>query len=114
MALLPRPVVHYFPFFEGAVLFSTLQFSVLNQNAAIIWCILNEGGIPERAASAFQKKLPLEKDKAAEGFAVTCHILEIGCYDKEIGTIVEQSQGLVLYFRKNDEMIRLINEHGFN
>ena len=69
MSLLPIPVVHFFPFSEGVTLFrqATLHLSVLNQNAAIIWCILNDGGTPDRVAAALQKKFPLEKDKAAGG-----------------------------------------------
>ena len=168
MALLPRQVVHFFPFSEGATLFrqATLQLSVLNQNAMIIWCILNDGGTPDREAATLQKKFPLEKDKAAGGvqkvvqffldndlfhkgsieenpeeifedrivsgppqgtkdiptvpdayqksFRVPGQILKIRSHDKEIGTMVQQSQGLELYFGETDEMIRLIKEHAFN
>jgi len=168
MSLLPRPVVHYFPFSEGAALFrqTTLQRSVLNQIATIICCILNDGGTPVRAAATLQKKFPLEKGKVASGvqkvvkffldndllqkgsieenpeeifedrivsgppqgtkdipavpdayqksFRVPGQILKIRSHDKEIGTMVQQSQGLELYFGETDEMIRLIKEHAFN
>ena len=66
--LLPRPDVHFFPFSEGAALFrqTTRQLTVLNQNAAFIWCLLNEFANPEGVASALQERFPISKDKATE------------------------------------------------
>ena len=66
MMMLPRPDVYFFPFSEGAALFRqvTRKLTVLNQNAAVIWCLLNEVATLDEAASALQKKFPINKDKA--------------------------------------------------
>jgi hypothetical protein len=68
MLLLPRSDVFFFPFSEGAALFrqSTRQLNVLNRNAAVIWCLLNEVDTLDEAASALLKKFPIDKDKAAD------------------------------------------------
>lgn len=83
MTLLPRPVVHFFPFFEGATLYrqATLQLSVLNQNEAIIWSLLNDVGTPDGVDAALQRKFPLDKDRATGGVqeAVKIFLIMIFC-----------------------------------
>ncbi len=66
MMMQPRSDVYFFPFSEGAALFRqpTRQLTVLNQNAAVIWCLLNEVGTLDEAAFALQEKFPISKDKA--------------------------------------------------
>jgi hypothetical protein len=66
MIMQPRSDVHFFPFSEGAALFRqpTRQLTVLNQNAAVIWCLLNEVNTLDEAAFALQEKFPISKDKA--------------------------------------------------
>jgi len=67
MTLLPRSDVYFYPFSEGAVLFrqATRQLIILNQNAAIIWCLLNESGTLNEVASSLREKYQLDRDKAA-------------------------------------------------
>ena len=67
MLLQPRSDVFFFPFSEGAALFRqpTRQLTVLNQNAAVIWCLLNEVDTFDEAAFALQEKFSLGKDKAS-------------------------------------------------
>lgn len=66
MMMQPRSDVYFFPFSEGAALFRqpTRQLTVLNQNAAVIWCLLNEVNTLDEAAFALQEKFPISKDKA--------------------------------------------------
>ena len=66
MMMQPRSDVYFFPFSEGAALFRqpTRQLTILNQNAAVIWCLLNEVGTLDEAAFALQEKFPISKDKA--------------------------------------------------
>ena len=66
MIMQPRSDVFFFPFSEGAALFRqpTRQLTVLNQNAAVIWCLLNEVNTLDEAAFALQEKFPISKDKA--------------------------------------------------
>ncbi len=66
MMMQPRSDVYFFPFSEGAALFRqpTRQLTVLNQNAAVIWCLLNEVNTLDDAAFALQEKFPISKDKA--------------------------------------------------
>lgn len=66
MMMQPRSDVYFFPFSEGAALFRqpTRQLTILNQNAAVIWCLLNEVGTLDDAAFALQEKFPISKDKA--------------------------------------------------
>ena len=66
MMMQPRSDVYFFPFSEGAALFRqpTRQLTVLNQNAAVIWCLLNEVDTLDDAAFALQEKFPISKDKA--------------------------------------------------
>ena len=66
MQIQPRSDVYFFPFSEGAALFRqpTRQLTILNQNAAVIWCLLNEVGTLDDAAFALQEKFPISKDKA--------------------------------------------------
>ena len=62
----PRPDVYFFPFSEGAALFrqATRKLTVLNHNAAVIWCLLNEVSSLDEAASALKERFPINKDKA--------------------------------------------------
>ena len=64
--MMPRPDVYFFPFSEGAALFrqANRKLTVLNQNAAVIWCLLNEVGSLDEAASALQERFPINNDKA--------------------------------------------------
>ena len=66
MMMQPRSDVYFFPFSEGAALFRqpTRQLTILNQNAAVIWCLLNEVDTLDEAAFALQEKFPISKDKA--------------------------------------------------
>ena len=66
MMMQPRSDVYFFPFSEGAALFRqpTRQLTILNQNAAVIWCLLNEVNTLDDAAFALQEKFPISKDKA--------------------------------------------------
>ncbi len=66
MMMQPRSDVYFFPFSEGAALFRqpTRQLTVLNKNAAVIWCLLNEVDTFDEAAFALQEKFSLGKDKA--------------------------------------------------
>ena len=66
MIMQPRSDVYFFPFSEGAALFRqpTRQLTVLNKNAAVIWCLLNEVDTFDEAAFALQEKFSLAKDKA--------------------------------------------------
>jgi hypothetical protein len=66
MQMQPRPDVYFFPFSEGAALFRqpTRKLTVLNQNAAVIWCLLNEVDTFDEVASALQEKFPISKNKA--------------------------------------------------
>ena len=66
MMMQPRSDVYFFPFSEGATLFrqATRKLTVLNQNAAVIWCLLNEVETLDEAAFALQEKFSLGKDKA--------------------------------------------------
>jgi len=66
MMMQPRSDVYFFPFSEGAALFRqpTRQLTILNQNAAVIWCLLNEVNTLDEAAFALQEKFPISKDKA--------------------------------------------------
>ena len=66
MMMQPRSDVYFFPFSEGAALFRqpTRQLTILNQNAAVIWCLLNEVNTLDDAAFALQEKFPISKVKA--------------------------------------------------
>ena len=66
MMMQPKTDVFFFPFSEGAALFRqpTRKLTVLNQNAAVIWCLLNEVNTLDEAAFALQEKFPISKDKA--------------------------------------------------
>jgi hypothetical protein len=95
--LKPRSDVFFFPFSEGAALFRqpTRQLTVLNQNAAVIWCLLNDVGTLDEAASALQEKFSIGKDKAkgdvedAVNFFMDNGLLNGGSAEKEIEEIFE-------------------------